>query len=73
MTESRYEHWLRKAYSSATKDNRSTNTREILDVAATVGDSVNEGDIVCIIEAMMMENQILAPVKGGCHTGGRFA
>lgn len=63
MTESWYERWLRKAYNSAERDNRSTNTKEILGVAATVSDSVNEGDIVCIIEALMLENQILAPVK----------
>jgi len=37
---------------------------KILSVAVTVGDSVNEGDTVCIIEAMKMENPILAPVKG---------
>jgi biotin carboxyl carrier protein len=37
---------------------------KILSVAVTVGDSVNEGDTVCVIEAMKMENPILAPVKG---------
>ena len=37
---------------------------KILSVAVTVGNSVNEGDTVCIIEAMKMENPILAPVKG---------
>ena len=28
------------------------------------GDSVNEGDCICILEAMKMENEILAPVAG---------
>jgi glutaconyl-CoA decarboxylase len=37
---------------------------KILSVAVTVGNSVNEGDTVCVIEAMKMENPILAPVKG---------
>jgi len=37
---------------------------KILSVAVIVGGSVNEGDTVCVIEAMKMENPILAPVKG---------
>jgi len=37
---------------------------KILSVEVTVGNSVNEGDTVCVIEAMKMENPILAPVKG---------
>ena len=28
------------------------------------GDSVNEGDCICILEAMKMENEIQAPVAG---------
>ncbi len=37
---------------------------KILSVAVTQGNSVNEGDTICVIEAMKMENPILAPVKG---------
>lgn len=36
----------------------------ILDVKAAVGAQVKEGDILCILEAMKMENEILAPVSG---------
>lgn len=37
---------------------------KILSVGVTQGNSVNEGDIICVIEAMKMENPVLAPVKG---------
>lgn len=36
----------------------------ILDVKVSVGQSVNAGDILCILEAMKMENEILAPSAG---------
>ena len=36
----------------------------ILDVRVNVGDTVKEGDILMILEAMKMENEILAPVSG---------
>lgn len=36
----------------------------ILDVKASVGASVNEGDVLCILEAMKMENDIVAPSAG---------
>ena len=37
---------------------------KIMSISVTVGNSVKEGDIVCMIEAMKMENPILAPVSG---------
>lgn len=36
----------------------------ILKVSATAGQSVKEGDILFILEAMKMENEIVAPVSG---------
>lgn len=36
----------------------------LVSVKVSVGDSVNEGDVLCILEAMKMENEIMAP-KGG--------
>ncbi len=36
----------------------------ILDVKVQVGASVKAGDILCILEAMKMENEILAPSAG---------
>ena len=36
----------------------------ILDVKTSVGASVNEGDVLCILEAMKMENDIVAPSAG---------
>jgi biotin carboxyl carrier protein len=37
---------------------------KILQVNVTVGNTVEEGSVICTIEAMKMENPILAPVKG---------
>ena len=37
---------------------------KILEVNVTVGNTVEEGGVICTIEAMKMENPILAPVKG---------
>ena len=37
---------------------------KILKVNVAVGASVEEGGVICIIEAMKMENPILSPVKG---------
>ena len=37
---------------------------KILAVNVTVGNTVEEGGIVCTIEAMKMENPILSPVQG---------
>jgi biotin carboxyl carrier protein len=36
----------------------------ILKVNVTVGQSVKEGDLLCVLEAMKMENEILAPKAG---------
>ena len=37
---------------------------KVISVEVKVGDSVEEGDAVCIIESMKMENPILAPIAG---------
>ncbi|MBQ2766456.1 MAG: acetyl-CoA carboxylase biotin carboxyl carrier protein subunit [Clostridia bacterium] len=36
----------------------------ILDIRFGVGDQVKRGDILCILEAMKMENEICAPADG---------
>ena len=36
----------------------------ILDVRVSVGDTVKEGDVLMILEAMKMENEIMAPASG---------
>jgi len=36
---------------------------KILQVNVTVGNTVEEGGVICTIEAMKMENPILSPVK----------
>lgn len=36
----------------------------ILDVKAAVGSSVTSGQVLCILEAMKMENEIVAPQDG---------
>ncbi len=36
----------------------------VLDVKVAVGDEVKEGDVLAILEAMKMENEILAPCAG---------
>ncbi len=36
----------------------------ILDVKTSVGASVKSGDVLCILEAMKMENDIVAPADG---------
>ena len=37
---------------------------KIISVESKVGDTINEGDVICFIESMKMENPILAPVSG---------
>lgn len=37
---------------------------KILSVSVTPGSSVAEGDTICVIEAMKMENPIVSPVTG---------
>ena len=37
---------------------------KILEVPVKTGDKVEEGDIICTLESMKMENPILAPVSG---------
>jgi len=39
-------------------------TGKIISVEVKVGDVVEEGDVICYIESMKMENPILAPVAG---------
>ena len=39
-------------------------TGKITSVEVKVGDEIKEGDVICMIEAMKMENPILAPVAG---------
>ncbi|MDY6827195.1 MAG: biotin/lipoyl-containing protein [Bacillota bacterium] len=36
----------------------------ILDVKVSVGDSINEGDVLLVLEAMKMENEITSPYNG---------
>ena len=37
---------------------------KIISIAVKVGDTVKEEDEICILEAMKMENPIVAPVSG---------
>ena len=39
-------------------------TGKIIEVNVKVGDGIKEGDILCLLESMKMENPILAPVSG---------
>lgn len=39
-------------------------TGKITGVNVKEGDKVSEGDILCLLESMKMENPILAPVSG---------
>jgi biotin carboxyl carrier protein len=39
-------------------------TGKIINIECKVGDKVKEGDVICYIESMKMENPILTPVTG---------
>ena len=39
-------------------------TGKIMSINCKAGDVVQEGDVLCILESMKMENPILAPVGG---------
>ena len=39
-------------------------TGRIISVEVKVGQTVKEGDLLCLLESMKMENPILAPVDG---------
>ena len=39
-------------------------TGKVLDVEVKVGDTIGEGDVLCYIESMKMENPIVSPVAG---------
>jgi glutaconyl-CoA decarboxylase len=39
-------------------------TGKITSVNVKPGDKVSEGDVLCLLESMKMENPILAPVNG---------
>ena len=39
-------------------------TGKIMQVMVKAGDSVKEGDVLCMIESMKMENPIMTPVSG---------
>ena len=39
-------------------------TGKIISVECKVGDTIKEGDVICYLESMKMENPILAPVGG---------
>jgi len=39
-------------------------TGKIIGINVKPGDKVEEGDVICLLESMKMENPILAPVGG---------
>ena len=45
-------------------------TGKIISVNVKAGNEVKEGDILCILESMKMENPILAPVDGTINEVG---
>jgi biotin carboxyl carrier protein len=39
-------------------------TGKIISVDVKIGDKIKEGDVLCVLESMKMENPILSPVDG---------
>ena len=39
-------------------------TGKVISVSIKAGDSVKEGDTLCILESMKMENPVMTPVSG---------
>ena len=39
-------------------------TGKIISVDVKAGDQIKEGDTICVLESMKMENPILAPIDG---------
>jgi len=39
-------------------------TGKVISVSVKAGDSVKEGDTLCILESMKMENPVMTPVSG---------
>jgi len=39
-------------------------TGKIVNISIKVGDTVKEGDVLCTLESMKMENPIMSPVDG---------
>ena len=39
-------------------------TGKIISIEVKVGDTVEEGDVICMLESMKMENPITSPVDG---------
>jgi biotin carboxyl carrier protein len=61
----------REAHSNLEKERRMAQevvevpiTGKIISVEVKAGDKVAEGDVICTIEAMKMDNPIMAPVNG---------
>ena len=45
-------------------------TGKIISVNVKLGDRVSEGDVLCLLESMKMENPILAPIDGTVYQIG---
>jgi biotin carboxyl carrier protein len=39
-------------------------TGKLISINVKEGDSIKEGDVICVLESMKMENPIVAPVSG---------